>query len=337
MMKTSTALKAIPRVAVLIPCYQEEPTVGKVVTDFRRQLPDAEIYVYDNNSTDKTAEQARKAGAIVRKEKRQGKGYVVASMLEQVDADIYVLVDGDDTYHAPSVKRLIAALLAEEADMIVASRLSAADEKSFRRFHQFGNQMVCRVINLIFRSNIRDIFSGYRAMTRELAKSVPVIARGYDVETELTLQALYRRYVIKEITAPYGLRPEGSTSKLRTVPDGLKVLLRMFLLFQSYKPLTLFGGAAILAFICALLAGYTPVAEYIDFRYVYSVPRAVLAAALMTISLLSAAVGIILHSVNFRLLEVEKILLKHAGRVPQSGLQTTGGRSRSRRGRPGER
>jgi glycosyltransferase involved in cell wall biosynthesis len=333
MVNTGTTLKPAPQIAVLIPCYQEEPTVGKVVADFRHQLPGATIYVYDNNSTDRTAEEARKAGAVVRKEKRQGKGYVVASMLEQVDADIYVLVDGDDTYHAPSVKRLIAPLLAEEADMTVASRLGASDEKSFRRFHQLGNQLVCRAINLIFHSEIRDIFSGYRALTRELAKSVPVVARGYDVETELTLQTLYRRYVIQEISAPYGLRPEGSTSKLRTVPDGLKVLLRMFMLFQSYKPLTLFGTAAILAFTCALLAGYTPVVEYIDFRYVYSVPRAVLAAALMTISLLSAAVGIILHSVNFRLLEVEKIMSKQAGKGPHMGLRRGGAPSGSRRAR----
>jgi glycosyltransferase involved in cell wall biosynthesis len=307
-------VKSTPRVAVLIPCYQEEPTVGKVVADFRRELPDAKIYVYDNNSTDRTAEQAAKAGAVVRKEKRQGKGYVVASMLEQIDADIYVMVDGDDTYHAPSVHHLIAPLLAEEADMVVASRLGASDDKSFRRFHQFGNQLVCWTINLIFRSNIRDIFSGYRAMTRDLAKSVPVVARGYDVETELTLQSLYRRFLIREITAPYGLRPQGSTSKLRTLPDGIKVLLRMFLLFQSYKPLTFFGIAAIVAFLGALVSGYTPVVEYIAYRYVYSVPRAVLAAALMTISLLSAAVGIILHSVNFRLLEVEKIVLKQASK-----------------------
>ena len=314
----NTPVKSTPRVAVLIPCYQEEPTVGKVVADFRRELPDAKIYVYDNNSTDRTAEQAAKAGAVVRKEKRQGKGYVVASMLEQIDADIYVMVDGDDTYHAPSVHHLIAPLLAEEADMVVASRLGASDDKSFRRFHQFGNQLVCWTINLIFRSNIRDIFSGYRAMTRDLAKSVPVVARGYDVETELTLQSLYRRFLIREITAPYGLRPQGSASKLRTLPDGIKVLLRMFLLFQSYKPLTFFGIAAIVAFLCALVSGYTPVVEYIEYRYVYSVPRAVLAAALMTISLLSAAVGIILHSVNFRLLEVEKIVLKQATKSTRS-------------------
>jgi glycosyltransferase involved in cell wall biosynthesis len=317
MLKASPRAKIAPQIAVLIPCYQEESTVGKVVADFRRELPGSAIYVYDNNSTDNTAELARKAGAIVRKEKRQGKGYVVASMLEQVDADIYVLVDGDDTYDAPSVKRLIAPLLAEEADMVVASRLGASDKKLFRRFHQFGNHLVCQNINLIFRSNIQDIFSGYRAMTRVLAKSVPVVARGYDVETELTLQTLYRRYVIKEIHAPYGLRPEGSKSKLRTVPDGLKVLLRLFMLFQSYKPLTFFGGAAILTFVLSLLSGYAPVVEYIDFRYVYSVPRAVLAAALMTISLLSAAVGIVLHSVNFRLLEVEKILSKRGSGFTQ--------------------
>jgi glycosyltransferase involved in cell wall biosynthesis len=331
MARARSSVETPPQVAVLIPCYQEETTVAKVVTDFRRQLPDANIYVYDNNSTDETAKRAREAGAIVRKEKRQGKGYVVASMLEQVDADIYVLVDGDDTYDAPSVKRLIAPLLAGEADMMVASRLSTSDEKSFRRFHKIGNRIVCRVINLIFHSNIKDIFSGYIAMTRELAKSVPVIARGFDVETELTLQTLYRRFVIKEITAPYGFRPKGSESKLRTVPDGLKVLLRLFMLFQSYKPLTLFGSAAILAFLFAVAVGYTPLVEFIEFRHVDSIPLAVLTAALVIISLLSVAVGIILHSVNFRLLEVEKVVSKRSLTASSSIRQPRIGGSGARR------
>lgn len=316
MMMPDTTDKPHLRVAVLIPCYQEELTVGKVVHDFRRQLPGADVYVYDNNSTDRTGERAAEAGAIVRREKRQGKGFVVASMLEQVEADIYVFVDGDDTYHAPSVHALIAPVVTGEADMTVASRSTDTEGKTFRRFHQFGNRMVCRVINLIFHSNIQDIFSGYRAMTRELAKTIPVVARGFDVETELTLQTLYRRFVIKEIAAPYGFRPEGSESKLRTIPDGLKVIFRVFLLLQSYKPLTLFGSAAILAFLCSLAAGYTPVKEYLEFRYVYSLPRAYLATGLSIISVLSAAVGIILHSVNFRLMEVEKMLSKRTPLQP---------------------
>src|SRR5712692_1942858 len=206
--------------AVVIPCYQEELTIGKVVADFKRALPQAAIYVYDNNSTDATADIARKAGAVVRREKRQGKGFVVASMLEQVDADILVMVDGDDTYEAGAVGALLDPILKGDADMTVATRLHTYGNDSFRRFHLFGNKMVCGIINWMFGTPITDIFSGYRAFTREAAAQIPITARGFDVETELTLQALYRGLVIKELPAPYRARPEGSFSKLRTVSDG---------------------------------------------------------------------------------------------------------------------
>ena len=302
------------RVAVLVPCYQEEHTVGKVVADFRAALPDAVIYVYDNNSTDATAARARDAGAIVRREKRQGKGFVVARMFEEIEADIYVMVDGDDTYDAASVHRLIAPLLDERADMTVGSRLMDAEQSAFRRLHVPGNQLVSRIINLIFGSEIRDLFSGYRAMTREVAKSVPVLARGFDVETELTLQALYRQFVIKEVPAPYGVRPEGSYSKLRTIPDGLKVLLRLFLMLQAYKPLTFFAVIGLGFAAASIASGTRPVLEYLEHRYVYTVPRAVLAAALAVMSLLSAGIGIILHNTNFRLKEIETVLVKRTSR-----------------------
>lgn len=301
---------ADPTIAVLVPCYQEELTVGQVVADLRAALPTARVYVYDNNSTDATAARATEAGAIVRREKRQGKGFVVARMFEDVDADIYVMIDGDDTYDAASVDKLIAPLVRGEADMTVGSRLTQAEVSAFRRLHVPGNQLISRIINLIFGSDIRDLFSGYRAMTREIAKSVPVLARGFDVETELTLQSLYRQFVIKEIPLPYRARPEGSVSKLRTIPDGLKVILRLFLMLQAYKPLTFFSVIGIALAVASLVFGLRPVMEYLEFRYVYTLPRAVLAAALAVMSLLSVGIGIILHSTNFRLQEIEKVLLK---------------------------
>ena len=217
-----------PTVAVVIPCYQEAVTIAKVVADFRRELPDARIYVYDNNCTDGTAEIAAKAGAVVRREKRQGKGYVVAAMFEQIQEDILVMVDGDDTYEASHVHELLKPVLRGDADMTIATRLTSHDEKSFRPLHVAGNQMVCGIINWMFHSHVSDIFSGYRVFTRESARQIPVTTKGFDVETELTLQALYRGQVIQEMPAPYRTRPEGSFSKLNTFSDGFRVLLRLF-------------------------------------------------------------------------------------------------------------
>jgi glycosyltransferase involved in cell wall biosynthesis len=299
-----------PKIAVLIPCYQEEKTIGKVIKDFRQALPQAEIFVFDNNCTDKTAEIARAAGAIVRREKRQGKGYVVASMFEQVDADIYVMVDGDDTYEAKSVGILLQPILQGDADMTVASRLHKFADKSFRDFHILGNRMVCWIINWMFDSDINDIFSGYRAFTREAARLIPITAKGFDVETELTLQALYRGLVIKEVEAPYGTRPEGSYSKLKTGSDGLLVILKLFLMIRSYKPLTFFGGMSILLFFFGLLAGLRPLHEFAVNHYVHSVSSAVLAASLIILSAFCLGLGLLLNSVNLRLLEVEKLIRK---------------------------
>lgn len=298
------------KIAVIIPCYQEELTIGKVVRDFRQALPQAEIYVYDNNCTDKTAERAREAGAIVRREKRQGKGFVVASMFEQVDAEILVMVDGDDTYEASAVHELLEPIFRGDADMTSATRLHTYTDKSFRPMHLFGNRLVCRIINWMFKSNVGDIFSGYRAFTREAAALIPITSRGFDVETELTLQALYRGLVIKEITAPYRERPAGSFSKLSTFSDGFAVLLKLFLILKSYKPLTFFGGSSILLALLSLAAGARPVYEYVTERYVHAVPSAVLAAALMMLAFLSLALGLILNGTNLRLLELERTICK---------------------------
>jgi len=300
------------KIAVLIPCYQEEKTIGKVVRDFRHVLPTADIYVFDNNCTDRTAEEARAAGAVVRREKRQGKGFVVASMFEQIDADIYVMVDGDDTYDAKAVDLLLTPILKGDADMTVACRLETFATSAFRNFHILGNRLVCGIINWMFKSNISDIFSGYRAFTKEAAKVIPITAMGFDVETELTLQALYRGLVIKEVQAAYGARPDGSFSKLKTGPDGLLVLVKLFMMIKSYKPLTFFGLWSIFFMVAGLAAGVRPVLEYIETNphYVHAVPSAILAAALVILSFSSLGLGLILNSVNLRLLEVEKLIRK---------------------------
>lgn len=304
--------KSKPSIAVVIPCYQEALTIGKVVADFRHELPDARIYVYDNNCTDGSSEIAAKAGAIVRREKRQGKGHVVAAMFEQIEEDILVMVDGDDTYEAGHVHKLLEPILRGDADMTAATRLTSHGDNSFRPLHVAGNQMVCGIINWMFKSQVSDIFSGYRAFTRESARQIPITAAGFDVETELTLQALYRGQVIKELPAPYRARPEGSFSKLNTFSDGFLVLLRLFLIVKSYKPLTFFGGTALVLFALGLGIGSLPIYDFISDpnHFVHRVPSAILAASLMLLSFFSLGLGLILNSMNVRLLELEKLVAK---------------------------
>jgi glycosyltransferase involved in cell wall biosynthesis len=301
-----------PTIAVAIPCYQEALTIGKVIADFHRELPDARIYVYDNNCTDGTAEIAAKAGATVIREKRQGKGWVVATMFEKIQEDILVMVDGDDTYEASHVHKLLEPVLRGNADMTIATRLTSHGEKSFRPLHIAGNQMVCGIINWMFKSQVSDIFSGYRAFTREAARQIPVTTKGFDVETELTLQALYRGQVVKEMPAPYRARPEGSFSKLNTFSDGFRVLLRLFLIVKSYKPLTFFGSIALILFGMGIAAGILPVYEFIadPNHYIHRVPSAILAASLVMLSFFSLGLGLILNSMNLRLLEIEQLISK---------------------------
>ena len=301
-----------PVIAVVIPCYQEALTIGKVIADFRRELPGAKIYVYDNNCTDATAAIAAQAGAVVRREKRQGKGYVVASMFEHLTEDILVMVDGDDTYEAGHVHQLLEPVLRGEADMTVATRLTEHAEKSFRPLHVAGNQLVCGIINWMFAAQVSDIFSGYRVFTRECARQIPVTTRGFDVETEITLQALYRGQIIRELPVPYRARPAGSFSKLNTFSDGFRVLLRLFLILKSYKPLTFFGIIAILLFLLGLAAGSLPVYDYVTDpnHFVHRVPSAILAAALVMLSFFSLGLGLILNSMNLRLLELEQLITK---------------------------
>ncbi|MBX3750694.1 MAG: glycosyltransferase [Opitutaceae bacterium] len=299
-----------PSIAVVIPCYQEEKTIGQVVRDFRAQLPTAAVYVFDNNCTDRTAEFARAAGATVIREKKQGKGYVVATMFEVVREDIMVMVDGDGTYDATAVHRLLAPVLAGDADMTVAARLQQYSDKSFRKFHVAGNQLVCWIINKIFGARISDIFSGYRAFTRDCALTIPITSRGFDVETELTVQSLYRGAVVREIEAPYGERPSGSFSKLRTIPDGIRVLLRLFLLLRAYKPLTLFGTLFMVLFLTSIGTGILPFSELVLHRYVASRACAIVSIASGLLAFMSLSLGLVLSSVNQRLLELERVVIK---------------------------
>ncbi len=303
-----------PSIAVAIPCYQEEKTIAQVVAGFRAQLPGAAIYVFDNNCTDRTAEFARAAGATVIREKKQGKGHVVTTLFEVVDADIIVMADGDGTYDASAVHRLLAPILAGDADMMVAARLQQYSDKSFRKFHVAGNQLVCAIINRIFDASITDIFSGYRAFTRDCALTIPITSHGFDVETELTVQSLYRGLVVKEIEAPYGERPTGSFSKLRTLPDGIRVLLRLFLLLRAYKPLTLFGSVGLALFGLSLAAAALPAAELVQLHRVVSRASAILAISFFMLSCLSLSLGLVLSSVNQRLLELERVVIKRIKR-----------------------
>jgi glycosyltransferase involved in cell wall biosynthesis len=299
------------KIAVLVPCFNEEVTIAKVVHDFRQQLPTATVYVYDNNSSDDTAEIAASAGAVVVREKRQGKGFVMASMFEDIDADVYVLVDGDDTYPADKVRALIRPIVEEEADMVVGTRLVEHDDQSFCPLHIFGNALVVRLVNMVFNSHLTDIMSGYRAFNRGFVKEVPLVSKGFEVETQMTLQALYYDFVIAEVPIHYGRRPEGSHSKLRTFSDGAKVLLKIFDIFKDYRPLRFFLAIAALMCSLGLLIGSVPIVEFIGTGKILHFPSAVLASGVMVIAVIAAAIGIILDSINHRLRELMRVTVSN--------------------------
>lgn len=298
------------RIAVLIPCHNEEAPIAKVIADFRRELPQAAIYVFDNASTDDTAATALAAGAIVIPEPRKGKGYVVESMMNVMNADYFVMVDGDDTYPAAKVHELLAPVMAGRADMVVGARLSDFTEHSFRGLHVTGNNLVRGLVNLIFGASLTDILSGYRAYNRRVARRVPVVSSGFEVETELTIQILHHGLTIKEVQVPYGARSEGSCSKLRTFHDGARVLWKIFSLFRAFKPLTFFGGVGLLLLLLGLLAGTPPILDYARMRFVEHVPLAILASSLVLMAFGFTLTGILLHAINWRVREIHSVLLR---------------------------
>lgn len=287
------------KIAVLIPCYNEEKTIGKVIEDFRAQLPDASIYVYDNNSKDRTSEIALEHGAIVRKEYRQGKGNVVRSMFREIDADYFVMVDGDDTYPAEFVHTILEPVIEGRANMVIGDRLSNGTyfDENKRKFHGFGNNLVRNLINFLYKSDIKDIMTGYRAFDKFFVKAMPVMSPGFEIETEMSIHALDKNFLIKEVAIDYRDRPEGSESKLNTVSDGIKVLKMIFTLFKDYKPLLFFGIWSVLFLIAGLAVGIPVIAEFINTQYIDRVPSAILAVGLIILSVLSFACGLILDTV----------------------------------------
>lgn len=286
------------KIAVLIPCYNEASTIGKVVRDFREVLPEAVIYVYDNNSTDQTAALAREAGAVVRQEHRQGKGNVIRTMFRDVDAQCYLMVDGDDTYPAEYARQMADAVLLDHADMVVGDRLSSTYfTENKRPFHNVGNVLVRKLVNWFFHGQIVDIMTGYRAFSRLFVKSYPTLSRGFEIETEMSIHALDKNFYLVNVPVDYRDRPEGSQSKLNTYSDGAKVLMTIFRLVKDYKPLAFFTTvAAILTVIAAVL--FVPVFwEYLETGLVARFPTLIVAGFVFLGGLLTFCCGLILDTV----------------------------------------
>ena len=288
------------KIAVLIPCYNEELTIEKVINDFKKELPNSDIYVYNNNSKDKTEEIARENGAIVVNEYKQGKGNVVRSQFRDIEADIYVMVDGDDTYPAEFVHQLIDVVRSGEADMAIGDRLSNGtyQKENKRHFHEFGNNLVKKSINVLFNTDLKDIMTGYRVFNKRFVKNMPVLSSKFEIETEMSLYALDKKYTIKEIPIIYRDRPEGSTSKLDTIGDGIKVVKTIIKMFKDYKPFKFFGLISFVLFLVGLIIGLPVLIEFFKTSYITKIPSAILATGVMIFSVLSFQCGIILDTIT---------------------------------------
>lgn len=296
-----------PRLAVLIPCYNEAAAIGQVVRDFRAALPAATICVYDNNSSDATVEIAGAAGAVVRSERLQGKGNVVRRMFADVEADVYVLVDGDATYDAASAPRLIARLLEDNLDMVVGSRVHT-DEQAYRRGHRFGNRMLTGFVAWLFGKSFTDILSGYRVFSRRFVKSFPALSKGFETETELTVHALELRMPVAEVETPYGVRPEGSASKLSTYRDGFRILRLILALHKHERPFQFFATVALLLAVVSVGLAVPIVLEWLRTGLVPRFPTAILATGVMILACLSLTAGVILETVTRGRLEVRRLV-----------------------------
>ena len=292
--------RQIRRIAVLIPCYNESQTIAKVVRDFKQALPDARIYVYDNNSSDGTDEIARTAGAIVRYEYRQGKGNVIRTMFRDIDADCYLMIDGDDTYPAENAREMCDLVLNGAADMVIGDRLSSTYfTENKRPFHNVGNVMVRKFINMFWRPKnpILDVMTGYRAFSPLFVKSFPVLSKGFEIETEMTIHALDKNFLLRSVPVNYRDRPEGSESKLNTYVDGAKVIMTIFNLYRDYKPLQFFGVIALIFALLALILFLPVFFQYLETSLVPRFPTLIVSGFLMLASLLSFACGLILDTI----------------------------------------
>mgnify|MGYP005761638161 FL=1 len=289
------------KIAVLIPCYNESRTIEKVVTDWRHILPEAVIYVYNNNSTDNTAVLAEAAGAVVRQEHQQGKGNVIRRMFREIDAECYIMIDGDDTYPAGNGREMVRLVLEEQADMVVGDRLSSTYfEENKRPFHNFGNSIVRSTINHLFKSNIRDIMTGYRAFSYQFVKSFPVLSKGFEIETEMSIHAVDKNMAVRNVVVNYRDRPEGSVSKLNTYSDGIKVLKTIFKLYRNYRPMGFFGGlAAVLLLISAVM--FVPVLiTYLQTGQVPQFPTLIVSGFIALAAIQSFFAGLILSTLVAR-------------------------------------
>ncbi len=287
------------KIAVLVPCYNESKTVKKVVEDFRRELPEAVIYVYDNNSTDGTAELAWEAGAVVRRERRQGKGSVIRRMFREVDARVYVMVDGDDTYPAEAAPEMVRRVLEEQADMVVGDRLSSTYYTENKRpFHNFGNSFVKNCINRFFDTNIQDIMTGYRAFSYSFVKTFPVLSRGFEIETEMSIHAADKHMQVDNVVIEYRDRPEGSVSKLNTFSDGFKVLTRILNLYKNYKPFSFFSLLSSVLVVLGIGFLIPVIVDYIETGLVPKFPTLIVCCFVLVAALQSFFAGLVLQSME---------------------------------------
>ena len=300
------------KIAVLIPCYNEATTIASVVQNFRCELPQADIYVYDNNSTDGTADIALQAGAIVRREPRQGKGNVVRSMFRDIDADCYLLVDGDGTYPAEMAGEMCSRVLDGQVDMLIADRLSSNYfEVNERHLHGMGNRLVRWLVNRLFHSQVHDIMSGYRAMSRSFVKHFPILSQGFEIETEMTIHALYHNFVVEQLSAPYRERPQGSQSKLNTFVDGFRVLQTIFGLFRDIRPLLFFSVIASVLIVVAFVLFLPVYLEYLDTGLVLRFPTLIVAGFISLLAIILWACGLILETISTKHKQLYELLLHH--------------------------
>ena len=306
----------VDKIAVLIPCYNEEKTIGKVVSDWRESLPEAVIYVYDNNSTDRTAQIAEESGAVVRHEYQQGKGNVIRRMFREIDARCYIMVDGDDTYPAEYGRQMADLVLLKNADMVVGDRLSSTYfEENKRPFHNFGNSLVRGSINRLFKTNIRDIMTGYRAFSFLFVKSFPVLSKGFEIETEMSIHAVEKNMRIENVIIEYRDRPEGSESKLNTYSDGMRVLTTIFRLYKNYKPMYFFGWLSAILFALTVILFVPVFIEYTQTGLVPRFPTLIVSGFIGLGGVLSLFTGLILTTLaekdrqefEFRLIVIENI------------------------------
>lgn len=303
-------------IAILIPCHNEEKTIAKVIKDFKAELPFAKIYVCDNNSIDNTSLEAMTAGAEVLFESRQGKGYAMRKLLKEVKADIYVMVDGDDTYPASRIHNLLTPVWHKEAEMTLGTRLNG--QSHFKWLNKIGNKIFLVLFNLLFKRKISDLLTGYRAFSDELARSLPIFSNGFEIETELTAKCIERNYRIIEVPVALKARPEGSKSKIKIVRDGLLITKTIFCLFRDYKPLTFFGFIGAVLACLGVALGSIVVNEFINTGYILRVPSAILSVGLVLSGLIASAVGLILHTTVRKFQEIEWQLRNVHRQTPQS-------------------